>query len=99
MRSSASRSQSRGSSTLGFAVPYLHDGQLHDYLPDFIIRLENGVHLILETKGYDPLEHVKAAAAQRWVAAVNADGRFGEWRYTIVHDIGAVRPAIDRALT
>lgn len=25
---------------LGFAVPYLHNGQMHDYMPDFIIRLE-----------------------------------------------------------
>jgi type III restriction enzyme len=24
---------------LGFAVPYLHNGQPHDYVPDFIIRL------------------------------------------------------------
>ncbi|HYZ77277.1 MAG TPA: hypothetical protein VE596_07865 [Gaiellaceae bacterium] len=83
--------------SLGFAIPYLHDGQPHDYLPDFIIRLENGVHLILETKGYDPLEEVKAAAAQRWASAVTADGSFGEWRYEIVHDIGSVRPAIDCA--
>ena len=61
---------------LGFAVPYLHNGQPHDYLPDFIIRLkvEPVCHLILETKGYDPLQEVKCAAAERWVAAVNADG-------------------------
>lgn len=36
---------------LGFAIPYLHDGQAHDYTPDFLVRLDNGVHLILETKG------------------------------------------------
>lgn len=48
--------------------------------------IENGtapVHLILETKGYDPLEEVKKAAAERWVDAVNADGTYGRWRYTI----------------
>ena len=40
-------------SGLGFAIPYLHNGQMHDYIPDFIIRLktEPPVHLILETKG------------------------------------------------
>ena len=61
-------------SGLGFAIPYLHNGQMHDYMPDFIIRLktEPPVHLILETKGYDPLEEVKKAAAERWVDAVNA---------------------------
>ncbi|MEK7700316.1 MAG: hypothetical protein AAB332_07910, partial [Planctomycetota bacterium] len=25
---------------LGFAIPYIHNGQLHDYMPDFIIRLK-----------------------------------------------------------
>ena len=60
---------------LGFAIPYLHDGQRHDYIPDFIIRLDNGVHLVLETKGFDVLKEVKVAAAARWVDAVNVDRR------------------------
>src|SRR5262249_44247621 len=63
-------------SGLGFAVPYLHNGQMHDYVPDFIVRLktEPTIHVVLETKGYDPLESVKRASAERWVSAVNADG-------------------------
>jgi hypothetical protein len=37
-----------------------------------VIALESRkAHLILETKGYDRLTEVKAAA-ERWVAAVNA---------------------------
>jgi type III restriction enzyme len=70
---------------LGFAVPYLYNGQMHDYMPDFIIRLkcDSPFHVILETKGYDPLEDVKRAAAERWVAAVNAEGSFGRWAYRI----------------
>lgn len=79
---------------LGFSIPYLHDGQRHDYIPDFIVRLARGVHLILETKGHDRLEDVKRAAAERWVDAVNADGSFGEWRYAIVHDPAAVPQAL-----
>jgi type III restriction enzyme len=80
---------------LGFAIPYLHNGQQHDYIPDFIIRLDNGVQLILETKGYDPLDEVKAAAAYRWVDAVNADGSFGEWRYAVAHEVSKVEPILD----
>jgi type III restriction enzyme len=70
---------------LGFAIPYLHNGQPHDYMPDFVIRLKGDrrVHLILETKGFDPLEDVKRAAAERWVAAVNAEGSYGAWRYAL----------------
>lgn len=60
---------------LCFAIPYLHNGQVHYYLPDFIVPLKgNAGYLILETKGYDELAQVKAQAARRWVAAVNADG-------------------------
>ena len=56
--------------------------------------MEGGT-LILETKGYDKLEPFKVAAAQRWVDAVNADGRHGRWTYQIVKDIHQVVAAID----
>lgn len=73
---------------LGFAIPYLNNGQMHEYVPDFLLRLaasgSKPVHLILETKGFDPLESLKVSAAERWVKAVNADGRHGVWRYAIV---------------
>lgn len=74
-------------SGLGFAIPYLHNGQMHDYVPDYIVRLKGDApkYLILETKGYDPLEDVKRAAAERWVAAVNADGTYGTWKYALAH--------------
>ena len=77
---------------LGFAIPYLHNGEHHEYVPDFIVRLVGDAerYLILETKGYDPLEEVKTQAAERWVRAVNAVGGFGEWEYAIVHDMGKV---------
>lgn len=77
---------------LGFAIPYLHNGQMHDYVPDFIIRLkaESPCHVILETKGYDPLEEVKRAAAERWVAAVNADGTYGWWAYSCVKRVSDI---------
>lgn len=87
---------------LGFAIPYLHNGQPHDYVPDFLIRLKTDppTHLILETKGFDDLADVKAAAAERWVAAVNADGQYGRWRYAMVRKVEQVREILDRvALT
>jgi Domain of unknown function (DUF4411) len=53
---------------LGFAIPYLHNGQMHDE-PDFIVRLKGyqPLNLILETKGYDPIKDVKRQAAERCV--------------------------------
>jgi type III restriction enzyme len=77
---------------LGFAMPYLHNGQIHDYVPDFIVRLRTDPprHLVLETKGFDPLEEIKVAAAKRWVAAVNADGTYGTWAYAIAKKVADV---------
>lgn len=85
---------------LGFAIPYLHNGQAHDYIPDFIIRLktEPVTHLILATKGYDDLADVKAAAAQRWIAAVNADGQYGQWHYEMARAMPGVRAVLDEVL-
>jgi type III restriction enzyme len=81
---------------LGFGIPYLHNGQPHDYVPDFLIRLnvEGKWTLILETKGYDTLRDIKKAAAERWVAAVNADGSFGKWFYEMVSAPEQVRERI-----
>ncbi len=81
---------------LGFAIPYFHDGQMHDYVPDFIVRLaangdgSSSPNLILEIKGFDPLRDVKTAAAERWVAAVNADGKHGKWKYAVANSVADV---------
>lgn len=84
---------------LNFTIPYTHNGQDHDYFPDFIVRFEgNDVHLILETKGYDELMEVKRGAAERWVSAVNADGRHGRWRYGLALNPSDVVYLLDDAV-
>ena len=87
---------------LGFAIPYFHNGQPHDYVPDFIIRLnvekDLPYHLILEAKGFDPLEDVKKAAAERWVKAVNVDGTFGHWQYAIARKPEEVIARLNEAM-
>ena len=52
-------------------------------------------HLILETKGFDPLVEVKAQAALRWVNAVNADGSYGQWHYAVARKPEEVRKRIE----
>lgn len=88
-------------SGLGFAIPYLHNGQPHDYMPDFIIRLkgETPLYLVFETKGFDELADIKKQAAERWVNAVNADGSYGRWKYAMARKPEEVRKMIDDALT
>ena len=84
---------------LGFAIPYLNNGEPHDYVPDFIIRLkgEPTCHLILETKGFDPLMEVKQQAATRWVNAVQADGSYGHWYYAMARKPEDVRTRVEEA--
>src|SRR2546422_5823292 len=84
---------------LGLAIPYFHNRQPHDYLPDFIVRLDPDSRLlILETKGFDPLQEVKTAAAARWVAAVNSDRRPGPWAYEVATKVSDIPGILDRVL-
>jgi len=65
---------------LGFEIFYLFLGIVRRYRPDFLIRLENGECLVLETKGQDsPQNWAKRAALAEWVRAVNGHGGFGTW--------------------
>jgi type III restriction enzyme len=52
--------------------------------------VEGNFNLVLETKGYDPLDEVKKVAAQRWVAALNADGSYGHWQYSMARKVEEV---------
>jgi type III restriction enzyme len=85
---------------LGFAIPYLHAGTGHDYLPDFIVRLDSDTptHLVVETKGHDEKLAEKVAAAGRWVDAVNSDGRFGRWSYLLLEQRASIGQEIQVAL-
>jgi type III restriction enzyme len=85
---------------LYFTIPYFHNGDDHDYFPDFLIRLacDGCCHLILETKGHDELEEVKRAAAERWVAAVNAEGSYGHWQYALVKQVSDIGRVLAAAL-
>lgn len=79
------------------AIPYMADDGEHEYRPDFIVRLLNGLNLILETKGYDDTNmEQKSAGASRWVDAVNADNRHGQWRYKLVRNAEQIPQIIDK---
>ena len=82
---------------MGFGIPYLHDGETHDYIPDFLVRLQDkDRYLILETKGYDELKDIKQSAAERWVAAVNADSNYGQWQYAMAYNVEEIKDILDK---
>ena len=72
---------------LELTVPYEFYGQPRAYEPDFVVRMADGSHVLLEVKGAEPAEvSAKHQAAQRWVTAVNRWGRLGSWRFLACHD-------------
>jgi hypothetical protein len=68
---------------------------MHDYVPDFIVCMKSGSHLILETKGYDERSEIKKDAARRWIAIVNAEGSFDNWSYRLMHNPNEIPSILD----
>ena len=86
---------------LGFRVPYHHDGSWHDYYPDFLVRLENGITAVIEMKGAEEkAAGKKQEALDYWMRVVNADGGYGTWTNCgLVRDMAELKDAIEEALT
>jgi len=65
---------------IGFIIQYFYNGAVHDYYPDFLIKLKNNIMLVLEIKGKDDEQNkIKRKYLKKWVAAVNSDGSYGTW--------------------
>lgn len=72
---------------LELSVPYEFHGQARAYEPDFVVRLADGSHLLLEIKGAShPETSAKHEAAKRWVQAVNRWGKLGRWDFVACYD-------------
>ncbi|MGH7205065.1 MAG: restriction endonuclease, partial [Nitrospiraceae bacterium] len=72
---------------LGFEIIYVFKGVVRKYRPDFLIRLTDGVMLVLEVKGQDSQEdRTKREFLDEWTKAVNAHGGFGCWDWAVSRD-------------
>jgi type III restriction enzyme len=88
-------------------VPYLLGSTTKKYLPDFIVRIDDGhadpLNLIVEIKGYrgeDAKEKANTMHAY-WVAGVNNLGKYGRWafaEFTAVYAIAAGFDALIESL-
>ncbi len=77
---------------LGFEITYSYKGVIRKYRPDFIVRLVNGMMLVLEVKGQDTQEdQTKREFLAEWVGAVNSHGGFGAWVADVSHRPGDIR--------
>jgi type III restriction enzyme len=72
---------------LGYEINYIFRGAPRKYRPDFLVRLANGMMLVLEVKGKKTEESdAKHAFLEEWVNAVNENGGFGQWCWDVSYE-------------
>jgi type III restriction enzyme len=85
---------------LGLEVPYRYGSEMHTYLPDFIVLVDDGhgpddlLHLVVEIKGYrrEDAKEKKSTMETYWIPGVNNLGAYGRWafaEFTEVYQIEA----------
>lgn len=80
---------------MGFTVPYTLGGESHDYIPDFIVLVDDGhgeddlLHLVVEIKGYrgEDAKEKKSTMETYWVPGVNRLGTFGRWAFVELKEV------------
>jgi type III restriction enzyme len=89
---------------LGLEVPYRDGAVLRKYLPDFILKIDDGgsdpLNLIVETKGYRKGDAQLKAETMRalWVPGVNNLRRYGRWAFAEFTDVFEISAAFDRLI-
>jgi type III restriction enzyme len=89
---------------LGFEVPYRDGSNQRRYIPDMIVRLDDGrgpddlLNLILETKGYRKGDAQLKAETMKtmWVPGVNNLGSHGRWAFEEFRDVFEIEAAFGR---
>ncbi len=79
---------------LGFTIPYTYNGREHQYIPDYIVHLDDGhgpedyLRLIVEVSGEaKPEKAAKVATARNlWIPAVNNHKAWGRWAFVEISD-------------
>jgi Type III restriction enzyme, res subunit. len=80
---------------LGLEVPYLLAGATRKYLPDYIVRIDDGhgpddlLNLIVEIKGYrgEDAKAKKETMETRWLPGINSLGTHGRWAFAEFTDV------------
>ena len=89
---------------LGLEVPYRSGSQMRRYIPDFIVRVDDGhgddlLNLIVEIKGYrgEDAKDKKLTMETYWVPGVNHLGSFGRWAFRELTQYYMMREEFEQA--
>ena len=83
---------------LGFEVPYRFGSEMRRYLPDFIVKVDDGredlLNLVVEVKGYraEDAKDKKSTMDTYWVPGVNNLGAYGRWAFTELTQVLRMEP-------
>ncbi|MDX8389974.1 MAG: DEAD/DEAH box helicase family protein [Mariprofundaceae bacterium] len=81
--------------SLGFEVPYRFGSENRTYIPDYIVRVDDGqgeddlLNLVVEIKGYrrEDAKDKKNTMEVYWVPGVNNIGTYGRWAFAEFTDV------------
>ena len=78
---------------LGLEVPYRYGSIVRKYIPDYILRIDDGqedlLNLVVEVKGYrgEDAKIKKQTMDTYWIEGVNQAGTFGRWAFVELRDV------------
>ena len=83
---------------LGLEVPYRYESESRRYLPDFIVRVDDGhgpddrLNLVVEVKGYrrEDAKVKKLTMNSYWIPGVNQLKTYGRWAFAEFDDVYAM---------
>ena len=88
---------------LGFEVPYRSGSNARTYIPDFIVRVDDGhgeddpLNLVVEIKGYrnEDARAKKLTMGTYWVPGVNGLRCYGRWAFAEFTDVFDIEAGFD----
>lgn len=92
---------------MGFEVPYQYEAEQRRYIPDFILKVDDGhgkedlLHLVVEIKGYrgEEAKQKRMTMDTYWVPGVNNSGRYGRWAFAEFTNIFTMPTDLDDEIT
>ena len=91
---------------LGLEVPYRSGSATRRYIPDFIVRVDDGhgdddlLNLIVEVKGFrgEDVKDKHTAMQTYWIPGVNELGAYGRWAFLELRNVWQMGPELKQKI-